>query len=82
MSLQLILMTIFLICLLAFHIWGIVVSIGKLRATIRVEKLAKSYGLDYSIRNKLIMYVFCVLFSWLTYSALSRMQYKSEEDGE
>lgn len=53
---------------------------SKLKATIAVEKLAKSYKLDYLIKNKTIMYLICILFSWLAYSALRRLSKNGEPD--
>ena len=64
--------------LITFHLVGVYLAISKLRATIAVEKLAKSYKLDYSIKNKTVMYLVCILFSWFAYSALRRLN-KGEE---
>jgi len=72
----------FFIFLLSFHILGSFFAVSKLKKTIYVEKLAKSYGLDYSIKNKTVMYIVCVLFSWLAYSALSRLGYTGGKSDE
>lgn len=42
--------------------------------TIKLEKLLKEEGLDYTIKHKCIMFVLCGLFSWFAYSALKRQQ--------
>lgn len=61
---------------LAFYVWGSVKSVMLLRRTFEIERIAKSYGLDYSIKNKKAMYIVCILFSWLAYSALCRLKNK------
>lgn len=84
MSLQLIIFLVFgfLFCIgaIAFYIWGSIQAVKMLKATFKVEELAKSYGLDYSIKNKAPMYVICVLGSWLAYSALSKVGYEEKKD--
>ena len=71
-----------LLLYLAAHVYGSYKAILILNATIRVEKLAKSYGLDYNIRNKKSMYIICILFSWLAYFALTSMQVDPDEKGD
>jgi len=68
------------------YLLGSILSIKLLRATFKVEELAKSYGLDYNIRNKKIMYVMCIVFSWLAYTALQNLKQedtdkKDDKDG-
>jgi ABC-type maltose transport system permease subunit len=66
---------------LVFHIWGSWKAVILLNKTIEVEKLAKSYGLDYSISNKKVMYIICILFSWLAYSALYKLgNYETKQE--
>ena len=64
----------FLLAASSFYIMGSVAAVKMLNKTIKVEKLAKEYGLDYKIRNKTLMYIICILFSWLAYSALHRVR--------
>lgn len=67
-------MTILIVVAIFIHALGVVKAIHLLRNTVRVEELAKEAGIDYSIRNKKLMYVVCVLFSWLAFWALKDLQ--------
>ena len=71
-----------------FHIWGVLMALGLLKKTFEAEKLAQKYGKDlakshgddynigYKIKNRILMYVVCILFSWLAYSALNKLHGK------
>jgi len=61
------------------HALGSWKAIIMLQETIAVEKLAKSYGLDYYIKHKKTMYVLCILFSWLAYAAFKDCQDDTSE---
>lgn len=59
--------------LIYFHIFGSYYAIKFLKRTIDIEKETKRYKLDYHIKHKATMYIICIIFSWIAYSALYRL---------
>lgn len=67
---------------LLFHGVGSWLALKRLIATIKVEKLAKSWELDYNIRYKKTMFVICIVFSWLAYSAIRKLGVDNKENDD
>lgn len=65
-----------LVCAAAitFYAAGSYKALELLVRTIRVEKKLRRLGFDYEIKNKVSMYIICIIFSWLAFSALKRQQ--------
>lgn len=68
---------------MSLYIVGSVLAIIEYRKYVKLEKYAKENGFDlYKLRLKYAGYVVAILFSWLAFSALSKMQPTKEEMDE